>query len=187
MLNWLLRLWKTTIHLVFAAIASVLTASAVSLRAADLNETNRPPEDLLLIDPLGQLVTVPTNQVPEGLLPPPKLGLQSQIPTPARGTKVSPLVWQRLHESRAGQVEFQFFPSAQPRLMPYLAAQDEFGNTAIKPNPLIRSTPIETLVQQGKYWLSEVGLRYSLEQTFTFVSMSDVKQGDSVLGFYTLD
>jgi carbohydrate-selective porin OprB len=35
--------------------------------------------------------------------------------------------------------------------------------------------------------LSEQGLRYSLEQTATYVSLSDVMQGDSTLGFYTFD
>jgi hypothetical protein len=71
--------------------------------------------------------------------------------------------------------------------MSYLAAHDEFGNTAISPGPLISSTPIDVVVQQGKYRLSEVGLRYSLDQTFTFASMTDVMQGDNALGFYTLN
>ena len=40
---------------------------------------------------------------------------------------------------------------------------------------------------RGKYWLSEYGFRYSLQQTITFVSMTGVKKGDSDLGYYTLD
>jgi len=143
--------------------------------------------DALLKGSLGRLVKVPTNQVPPGLLPPADLGLSSQIPQPARGTKIPEEVLQRQHEKRSGQTTFQFFPAAQPRLMPYLAAQDEFGNTAIRPDPLIRSTPLDRLAQQGKYRLSEAGLRYSLAQTFTFVSMSHVMQGDNTLGFYTFD
>jgi porin len=71
--------------------------------------------------------------------------------------------------------------------MPYLAAQDEYGNTAFRPDPLIPNTPLDSLVQQGKYWLSAYGLRYSLAQTATFVNMTDVLQGDNVLGFYTFD
>ena len=61
------------------------------------------------------------------------MGLNAQIPNPARGTKLPEAVLQRLHENRAGQDTFEFFPAAQPQLMPYLAAQDEYGNTAFRP------------------------------------------------------
>ena len=42
-------------------------------------------------------------------------------------------------------------------------------------------------MQGGKYRLSEYGFRYELEQTLTFVSMTDVMKGDNNLGYYTLD
>jgi len=71
--------------------------------------------------------------------------------------------------------------------MPYLASQDDYGNTAIRPGALFFFTPLEGPVQSGKYLLSEYGFRYSLEQTLTFVSMSDVMKGDSDLGYYTFD
>ena len=131
-----------------------LAAASLTVPAAGQNPTNAPSGDALLTGALGRLVKVPTNEVPPGLLPPADLGLSSQIPQPARGTKIPEAVLQRQHEKRAGQATFQFFPSAQPRLMPYLAAQDEFGNTAIRPDPLIRSTPLDWLAQQGKYRLS---------------------------------
>jgi len=169
------------------AVAIVLTVSPWTARGADSSGTNTPPRHVFTTGPLGQLVQVPTNDVPQGLLPPAGMGLNFQIPHPARGTKIPDAVLRRLHESRAGQDELQFFPSVQPRLMPYLGAQDEFGNTAFRAGPLIPSTPLDSLPQQGKYWLSEIGLRYSLAQTFTFVSMSDVMQGDNTLGFYTFD
>ena len=70
--------------------------------------------------------------------------------------------------------------------MPYLAGQDQLGNTAFKPGPLLPASPLDVAVQQTKYRASEVGLRYSLQQTFTWVSMTDVMQGDNTLGFYTL-
>ena len=165
----------------FATLAIGHAQSPVGTNAASSSG------DALLKGSLGRLVKVPTNQVPPGLLPPADLGLSSQIPQPARGTKIPEEVLQRQHEKRSGQTTFQFFPAAQPRLMPYLAAQDEFGNTAIRPDPLIRSTPLDWMAQQGKYRLSEAGLCYSLAQTFTFVSMSHVMQGDNTLGFYTFD
>src|SRR5262245_32092761 len=176
---------SATIHSV-RSVAIIILSSA-SLRASDTTQTNSPPHEVLLKDAFGRLFPVPTNQVPKNLLPPPEFGIQSQIPEPQRGTKVPPRVVERLEELRAAQKEFQFFPSAQPELVPYLAAQDEYGNTAIRPGPLIPETPIDAFVQQGKYRLSDVGLRYSLQQTFTFVSMSDVMQGENVLGFYTFD
>ena len=40
-------------------------------------------------------------------------------------------------------------------------------------------------MQKGKYWISEAGLTYSLQQTLTWVSMTDVTQGANTLGFYT--
>ncbi len=169
-----------------AAVAAVMVW-CLEVQGADQSPTNAPPGEALLTGSLGQLVKVPTNEVPAALLPPPKMGLKSQIPNPTRGTRVSEPVLRRLQENRAGQGEFQFFPATQPRLMPYLGAQDEFGNTAIRPGPLIPSTALDAPVQQGKYRLSEVGLRYSLAQTFTFVNMSDVMQGNNTLGLYTLD
>ena len=142
---------------------------------------------MLLTGNLGKLVTVTTNKVPPSLLPPAAVGMKGQIPSPARGKKIPDTVQQRQEDQREGRNELEFFPSFQPRLAPYLAAQDEYGNTALKPNPLISAVPLDAPVQQGKYWLSEYGLRYSLQQTFNVVAMSDVMQGDKVLGYYTFD
>ncbi len=154
---------------------------------ADQSLSDGPPDEVLLTGSLGQLVKVPAKALPPNLLPPPSIGLKSQIPDPPRGAKVSEPVLRRLRESREGKEKFQFFPSVQPQLMSYLASLDELGNTAIRPGALIPSTPLDALVQRGKYWLSEYGLRYSLKQTFTFAGMTNVMEGDNVLGFYTFD
>jgi carbohydrate-selective porin OprB len=84
-------------------------------------------------------------------------------------------------------VGFQYFPAVDPVLMPYFTTQDEYGNTATRPGALFRVAPFEPIVQGAKYWLSEHGLRYTLEQTFTVVSMTDVKQGSDTLEFYSLN
>jgi hypothetical protein len=175
-----------------AEYASLEESPAVSqgdrgVPPADQGPSTGAADEVLLTGNLGELVKVPASTLPPDLLPPPAIGLRSQIPNPARGAKIPMPVRQRLQETREGKEEFQFFPSYQPRLMPYLASQDEFGNTAIRPGALIPSTPVEALVQRGKYLLSEHGLRYSLAQTFTFVDMTDVMQGSNVLGFYTFD
>jgi hypothetical protein len=63
---------------------------------------------------------------------------------------------------------------------------DQFGNTALKPSAFFPWAPNDVLPQRVKYWASEVGLRYSLQQTVTYVNMTDVMQGDNTLAYYTL-
>src|SRR5262245_43945944 len=111
---------------IFSRAAFVALISVTLARGADSNSTNH-SHGVLLTDPLGKLVVVPTNQIPAGLLPPPQLGLRGQTPTPLRGMELPSAVQKRLREAQRDQKEFKFFPSAQPLLMPYLAAQDEFG------------------------------------------------------------
>jgi porin len=166
-------------------VAAVINA-ALPTRGIASEATNGAPPGILLIGPLGDPVTVPTNELAPGLLPPPGVGLKSQVPTPVHGGNAPEPVLQRLEESREGRDAFRFFPPYQPKLMPYLATLDTFGNTAIKPGPLLPSSPLNVAVQAGKYWASEAGLRYSLQQTLTWVSMTDVMQGDSTFGYYTL-
>ena len=138
------------------------------------------------LDNLGRLVKVPTNEVPNPhLLPPPSVGMEKQTPDPVKGASTPPEIQERQATSR--KEEFELFPSVQPPLMPYLASQDEYGNTAAKHGALFPSVPIEPLVQGAKYWLSENGLRYSLKQTATYVNMTDVMKGDNSLGYYTFD
>ena len=157
------------------------------LVAAEPASTNSAADHVLLNGALGQPINMPTNAVPSNLLPPARIGLEYQLPQPARGLPVPESVEQRVHEAQQQQTRPELFPAAQPSLMPYLAADHEFGNTAIAPDPLIPSTPWDALMQGAKYELSQYGLRYSLEQTVTFVSMTDVKQGADTLAFYTLD
>ncbi|MEI6084716.1 MAG: carbohydrate porin [Verrucomicrobiota bacterium] len=134
------------------------------------------PPTVLYTDSLGRIVQVPTNDVPPELLP--AAGTR-QIPESTRGVK--------LRTDRETNAPCQWFPARQPRLMSYLASNDEFGNTAIRPDPLIRSTPLDAVVQGGKYWLSDYGFRYKLDHTATYVSLTDVTKGDSTLAYYTFD
>jgi len=151
---------------------------------ADGTNTSSPPAvDLLLIDSLGRVVSVPTNEVPSALRPE-AAGMEHQLPNPTAGSSMPREIMLRAGARAPG---FQFFPAQPPPLMPYLASQDEYGNTAIRPGVLFFFTPLEEPVQNGKYWLSDCGFRYSLDQTLTFVSMSDVMKGDHDLGYYTFD
>ena len=165
----------------------MLAASALAASATEQTQSNSVPDKMLLLDSLGRIVQVPTNEVSPSLHPPPGIGLKQQTPDPIEGAKVPHEVLQRIEESRSAEKAFQFFPAVQPRLMPYLASLDERGNTALRPGELTPFVPLEQLVQGAKYSLSAYGLRYSLEQTFNYVNMTDVMKGDNTLGFYTFD
>jgi hypothetical protein len=168
---------------ILSVVTVVLTVPVAREWAATV-ESNSVPGNLLLLDSLGRVVSVPTNEVPSALRPAAGMKMEHQIPNPTTGASMPQEIMQRVG---AGAPGFQFFPAQRPPLMPYLASQDEYGNTAIRPGALFFFTPLEGPVQNGKYWLSEYGFRYSLEQTFTFVSMSDVMKGDSDLAYYTFD
>src|SRR5262249_29623276 len=147
--------------------------------AADPGRSNAPPTEVLLLDSLGNAVPAPTNALPPGLLPPERIGLRHQIPNPLPGAKSPIEIQQRRDAAQEGLAAFEWFPAAQPRLGSYLAGLDEYGNTALRPGPLFFFTPLEQLVQQPKYWLSEYGLRYKLEQSITYLTMTDVAKGDN--------
>jgi porin len=156
----------------------------LTTQAADRSSSNSPSGDVLLLDRLGRVVQVPTNEMPAGFLPPPSVGLQRQRPEPIEGSSQPDEIQQR---NRKAAVGFRFLPAVPPPLPPYLASQNQFGNLAARPGPLLPTYPLEPMVQGPKYWLSEYGLNYSLQQTLSFVNMTGVKQGDSTLGYYTLD
>lgn len=180
------RLSRRSGH-IFCLGLSALIAGASPVALADASPPTQPSDDVLLLDSLGRIVIVPREAVPRGLQPPARIGLQNQIPTPVKGAQTPQEILQRLLDSRAGREEFRLLPRAQPRLMPYLASTDELGNTAARPGALIPVFPLEPQVQGVKTWFSQRGLRYSLQQTLTYVTLSDVMQGSSTFGFYTFD
>jgi porin len=175
--------WVRTLLLAGFAVLFLQTMPCHLLAGQPTNDSSH---SVVLVDPLGSTVTVPTNRVAPGLLPRAGAGLKSQVPTSLPGGTGGSEQLQREDESREGNYLLSFFPSYPPHLMPYLAGQDQLGNTAFKPGPLFPATALDVAVQQAKYRASEIGLRYSLQQTFTWVSMSDVMQGERTLGYYTL-
>ena len=170
-----------------AAIASVVTALAGIASAADPAVSNAPPHGILLTDSLGHTVYLDTNLVARPMRPLSAKGLAHQFSGALEGAKAPVEALTRLVESRAGQVGWQFFPAVPPRLPSYLSSVDDYGNTAIRPGALITYDPFDVLPQGAKYWASEYGLRYSLDQTITYVHMSEVLKGENDLGYYTFD
>ncbi len=138
---------------------------------------------MLLLDSVGHVVVMPASSLPESLLPPAQIGLEHQVPHAKTGTKLPPEVLQRIDASQ--KQGFTLFPAGQPKLMSYLGAQDELGNTAVAPGALFSVFPAEPLVQGAKYWLAEHGLRYVLDQTFTYTGVDDPASGSSGRGYYT--
>ena len=130
-----------------SAIAAVLLL-ALTIHAADQSPSNSPSGEVLLLDRMGRVVQVPTNQMPAGFLPPPTVGLERQTPEPVKGTSQPEEVQRRSREAAVG---FRFLPAVPPPLAPYLASQNQFGNLAARPGPLFPVYPLEPLVQGPKY------------------------------------
>ena len=164
-----------------------LSCAALFLLAACAagQEEHVPPQptDVILVDSFGHAVGIAPEQLPPKLLPPPSVGVERQVPSPARGRRLPSSMLDRMSSGREQQ--FTLFPATAPALAPYLAAQDEFGNTAIKPGPLIDFMPMEHLVQGAKYWLGAHGVRYAFDQTFTYTGVPDTPSGSPNLGYYT--
>jgi porin len=177
----------TAMHPLVLGFALALTVWPITAPAVEPAATNTPAAGLLLIDSLGRHVEVSTNEVPRQLHPPGPTGLVRQIPQLKKGAVVSEPVLDRTRKANASLDDLHFHPPVPPPLEPYLMGLDEFGNTAIQPGPLLSVSGFDILVQRAKYWLSDYGLRYSLQQTLTGASMTGVRQGDSNLGFYDLD
>lgn len=145
-----------------------------------------PPQqgDVILVDSFGHAVGVSPSALSPKLLPPPGVGIERQVPKPAAGRRLPPSLLQRMDSGR--ERVFTLFPAVPPTLEPYLGAQDELGNTAIRPGPLVDLIPLEPWVQGAKYWLGARGLRYTFDQTFTYTGVPDTPSGSPNMGYYTL-
>jgi hypothetical protein len=170
------------------AVAGILAALMAVVCAAEeptSDSQEQAEEPLLLIDNLGHIVVMPPTGVNKKLLPKTAEDLGNQIPTnPSGGGKLPERVQQRI-EAAAAQAPFRWFPATPPRLGSYLAGNDQIGNTAIQPGPLVDLFPLEDVVQGAKYDLSQAGLRYSLRQTLNYSGSSQTQSGSEDLGFYT--
>ena len=155
--------------------------------AAETAPSDSPQGSMMLTDEVGNVVNTPLDSVPESLRPTSSIGLKHQTPQTRKGLKLTREVLEKLDALWAELPQFSLFPSVPPPLKSYLYSNDEFGNTAVRPGALIEVAPLEPQVQAAKTWLSRYGLRYSLEQTFTYANMTDVVKGDSNLGNYNID
>jgi hypothetical protein len=111
-----------------AVLTVALAAVSVTAFSTETNTNDSLSGDMLLLDSIGRVVKMPTNEAPSELQPSAAIGLERQIPNPTPGSSMPPELLERLRRNTNG---FQFFSVAPPHLMPYLASQDEYGNTAI--------------------------------------------------------
>ena len=139
---------------------------------------------VILINRFGQAVSVPQADVPKSLLPPASVGIEGQLPAPVVGAKLPSELLQRMDAGR--NRVFTLFPAAPARLEPYLAAQDQLGNSVIQPGALVDVVLTESVVQGAKYWPSARGLRYSISQVFTYTGVPDTPSGSPNMGYYTM-
>jgi len=167
---------------------SAALASACLLNAAAQTPGVTPPGSatnsthLLLIDRFGNTSTASTNEVSPSLYPSAPTGLRNQIPHTPAGTPQPEAFRQRIIESKTGRA---WFPPTPPVLMPYLAGPDEQGNTDFQPGALLSNDPLSRYPQALKYWLSDLGIRYSFHQCLTMLSMTDTATGSSALEYYS--
>ena len=159
---------------------------ALDVYATAQSDPDAVRSEMLLTDSMGNAVKTPTDKATPSLRPSSALGLKYQTPSTHKGAKLPEEVREVIDWMREGLPDHEFFPAAPPRLMPYLYSNDELGNTAVAPGPLLEVAPLEREVQAAKYWLSGYGLRYALQQTFTYAGMTDVVSGGTSLGNYAL-
>ena len=161
--------------------------AAVAARAADPAPSGPASGDVLLLDSVGRAVPTPVHSLHESLRPRSETERAYQTPTPHKGVPFPLEALRALQRLREGQPALEWLPAVPPALMPYLYSLDELGNTAVRPGALMDVFPLEPLVQGAKTWLSGHGLRYSLQQAFTYSGMTDAMKGNDDLGNYNLD
>jgi hypothetical protein len=171
-----------------SALAAGLCVLALQVIDAAAQDVAEPAAgEMLLSDEVGNAVSAPASGVAPGLRPATALGLKYQTPTTHKGVAAPSRTLDKLESIWEGLPDFELFPAAPPRLMPYLYETDAQGNTAAAPGAILGVAPFVPEVQQAKYWLSGYDLRYKLEQTFTYAGMTDVTNGESSLVKYNLD
>jgi porin len=136
-----------------------------------------------LVDSFGKAVTLPRGALPADLHPPDDK-LRMQLPSPPRGASLPAAVQRRQMEGRSPRLVFA--PSTHPSLAPYLAGEDELGNTLLQPGALVNFVPLESVLQKTKFSLSEVGVRYQLAQALTWSGLTDPASGAGSLGYYNV-
>jgi len=86
------------------------------------------------------------------------------------------------------QLGLRLFPTEQPRMMPYLAAANLYGNTCLQSGALVEKDPVSDAAQAVKTALSQYGINYGLWQSYDFVGVTGAQSGTrSTFNYYSMD
>jgi hypothetical protein len=83
-------------YLMVALVLALWTDVAMTQAAATV-ESNSVPGNMLLLDNMGRVVTVPTNEMPSALRPAADMKMEHQIPNPIAGSSMPLEIQQRAH------------------------------------------------------------------------------------------
>lgn len=84
--------------------------------------------------------------------------------------------------------DLYWFSPHQPGLASYLSSQDELGNTALQPGPLLHFDQVTQRVQRAKYTLSDFGFSYTFQQALGYVALSNsTLLGSRSFGYYAFE
>jgi porin len=85
-----------------------------------------------------------------------------------------------------GPLAWQWIPKSEAKLAPYLEGVNTWGSECLQPGSLFASDPVSDAAQAVKTALAEVGIFYRLDNSYSFIAMSDVARGESVLNYYNM-
>ena len=88
----------------------------------------------------------------------------------------------------ADQPGFALFPGKQPKMAPYLATVNLYGDQCLQSGALVSGDPLSAAAQAVKTELAKVGITYAIWQSYDFVAMSGTLPGkDDVLNYYSFN
>ena len=88
----------------------------------------------------------------------------------------------------AQQPGFALFPKEQPKMMPYLATVNLYGDSCIQKDALISGDPISQAAEDVKKAMAGYGINYVIWQSYNFAAMTQTLPGKKdVLNYYSFD
>ncbi len=81
--------------------------------------------------------------------------------------------------------DLRWFPARQPFLMPYLAKRNIPSEFCLQSGSVFPDPVISNFLQGAKTAASDVGVRYRIQQGFTYVGLGGVASGSSQLAYWS--
>ena len=88
----------------------------------------------------------------------------------------------------AQQQGFSLFPKEQPKLMPYLANVNLYGDSCLQKDAVISGDPLSIAAEGVKKAMAGYGINYAIWQSYNFVAMSQtLPDTKDVLNYYSFN